>query len=146
MSDFSIPPYVSILKERFGEDIQVESDGRKIKFQGQIADPLFSLLHSNSQFRFLELITCVQRSAEHFELIYQFLCNGFKERMFFQVLIKNKREMVFSLGSLWPIAVYYEREIHEMFGLCFDSALSNSKLLLTDEQSHPLLKEPSAWN
>lgn len=88
-------------------------------------------------------ITCVHtplNQEEPFELIYHLLSVVFNKRICLKVLTQSDVRLN-SVFSLFPNALWYEREIREMFGLCFENHPDLRRLITDDEQEiFPLLK------
>ena len=47
-----------------------------------------------------------------------------------------------SVSSVWPTAEWHEREVWDMFGICFDGHPNLRRILMTDDyDGHPLRKD-----
>ena len=89
---------------------------------------------------FLETLTATDFS-DCFELAYFF--NHWKEfsRCVFKVVIPKTRENATSIHDITPAANWFEREIHDMYGLPFRGHPNLKRLLLPESSAiHPLLK------
>jgi NADH:ubiquinone oxidoreductase subunit C len=56
-------------------------------------------------------------SGENFQLYYHFDLNGIKT---FKVTISDKTPIIKSITDIFPSAEFYEREIHDFFGIEFE--------------------------
>ena len=88
----------------------------------------------------LSTITCLQE--ERFLMLYHFWCYG---NLTLRIELAADDLQVHSICPLIPGAEYYEREVHEMYGIEF-AGLSNPKpLLLPDtwKGGYPMRREDS---
>lgn len=75
-------------------------------------------------------------------ITYHLYSTTTKQRVFIRTYITRMHDRLKSVQKIWSCALYYEREIHEMFGMTFDSENCNQKLLLPEEwQGFPLRKD-----
>lgn len=89
---------------------------------------------------FLESLTAVDFS-ECFELVYHFNRRDSHARAAVKVLVSKDGGHAPSISSVCKAANWYEREIHEMFGITFDGHPNLKNLLLPESSTiHPLLK------
>ncbi len=89
---------------------------------------------------FLESLTAVDFS-ECFEVVYHF--NSWKpsQRSCVKILVTKDSGRAPSLSSIYKSALWFEREVCEMFGITFDGHPDLKKLLLPESSEiHPLLK------
>lgn len=65
-----------------------------------------------------------------------------KQRVFIRSFISRVHDSQKSVQKFWSCALFYEREIHEMFGIVFDLENSNQPLLLPEGwRGFPLRKD-----
>lgn len=58
------------------------------------------------------------------------------------VAFVGREEPVASVASLWPGAVWYERELYDLFGVSFEGHPDLKRILMPDDwQGHPLRKD-----
>ena len=94
-----------------------------------------SFLRDDAACRFVQLtdITAVHypRQAEEFSLLYRLTSPMLNRRICLKV--QTARDVaVSSLGAVFPNAVWYEREIREMFGVSFENHPDLRRLLIDE--------------
>jgi len=57
-------------------------------------------------------------TGEHYQLLYHFDINGIKT---FKITIPDKKPTIKSIIDIFPSAEFYEREIHDFFGIEFEN-------------------------
>jgi len=80
-------------------------------------------------------------TTKSFDLLYHFDINGIKT---FKVNITRKRPIIESIINVFPSADFYEREIHDLFGVEFKgNPRLHEKFLLPDDwkDEPPFLKK-----
>ncbi len=93
-----------------------------------------------SQSYFLESLTAVDFS-ECFEVVYHFNSWKPQDRSCVKILVAKDSNHAPSLSSIYKSALWFEREVCEMFGITFDGHPNLKKLLLPESSEiHPLLK------
>ncbi len=89
---------------------------------------------------FLESFTTVD-FKECFELVYHFNHWDSCQRSCVKVLVPKEKSIAPSISSIYKSANWFEREIHEMFGIGFDGHPNLKRLLLPESSTiFPLLK------
>lgn len=79
---------------------------------------------------------------ERFEVVYQLYSTSLRHEIRLRVLLPEKNAHVESAVPLWEGANWLEREVFDMFGICFDNHPNLTRVLLPDDwEGHPLLKE-----
>jgi NADH/F420H2 dehydrogenase subunit C len=94
--------------------------------------------------RMLLDLTCVDRpeEPERFEMVYHFLSLDSSIRLRLKVRLPAGRPSVASLTGLWKNADWLEREVYDLFGVCFEGHPDLRRLLLYDGfEGHPLRKD-----
>jgi len=77
-----------------------------------------------------------------FEVVYHFYSLSKNHRLRFKVRVEEKDAVVSSLTSIWPVANWFEREVWDMFGICFEGHSDLRRILMYEEFSgHPLRKD-----
>lgn len=98
---------------------------------------------SRSLFKVLTDITAVDypERPERFEVVYNLLSLKFNSRLRVKVLTDEKTAVP-SASSLFSSACWYEREVWDMYGVCFDKN-PDLRRILTDYgfEGHPLRKD-----
>lgn len=89
----------------------------------------------------LSTITCLQK--ECFLMLYHFWCYG---NLTLRIELAADDLEVHSICPLIPGAEYYEREVHEMYGIEFTGLQNPQPLLLPDswKGGYPMRKEDSS--
>ncbi len=140
------------LTERFGEAVREDPAGADmptlVVSSGQAPELLRYLKQEAPQrFRRLEDITAVDESArarrpDHdYTLVYHLLCHDNGDYLRVKVPLKGDAPSAPSITSLWPNANWYEREVHDMFGIGFTGHPDLRRILMPDSwKGHPLRK------
>jgi NADH-quinone oxidoreductase subunit C len=82
-------------------------------------------------------------SRGYYHLLYHFDIEGIKT---FKVLVPKKKPVIPSIVDTFPSAEFYEREIHDFFGIEFKgNPKLHERIFLPDdwEDKHPLKKNKS---
>jgi NADH-quinone oxidoreductase subunit C len=107
----------------------------------------FRVLRDNPElaFDFLSDITAVdywQKREPRFEVVYQITSLKNRRRLRLRVPVPESDPVVESLTPLWRGANFLEREVWDLFGICFIGHPDLRRILLYDEfQGHPLRKD-----
>jgi len=136
----------SILKEKFGENIEFEEKGKEFMIIVD-KDFLFECLkllreHPFLFFDFLTDITAIDHYPQdkRFEIVYHLYSFKFSRRI--RVKSKLEEPEIKSCVSIWKSASWPEREIYEMFGIHFFDHPNLKSLLLWDKfEGFPLRKD-----
>jgi len=89
---------------------------------------------------YLESLTAVD-FLECFEVVYHFNRWDSHARSCVKILVQKDSNRAPSLSSVYKSAIWFEREVHEMFGIVFEGHPGLKNLLLPDSSRiHPLLK------
>lgn len=116
------------------------------RIQGSIpADKLYGFavtLKNSLGFEHLSAISCVDWIDERrFELVYHFW--NYEQGILVQAKISVDRENPKqpTISDLWQPAKFFERDIHEMFGVDFPGNEDLSKYILSDWQGPPPMRK-----
>jgi len=95
-------------------------------------------------FLHLSAISCVDWIAQkEFELVYHFW--NYDEKVLVMAKIRIPREEGEShfntISDLWQPAKFFERDIHEMFGVYFDGSEDMERYILTDWNGPPPMRK-----
>jgi len=147
MSDTLPEPLHLVLHEIGG--IRVESKGPRRSNVYLDADRLLSLLgllKGRLGYLHLSAISCVDWPAtEEFELVYQLWSYETNHLISAHVRIAKNPGRFVSVYDLYTPAGFYERDIHEMFGVYFDGAPDLRRFILTEwDGPPPMLKSFSS--
>jgi NADH-quinone oxidoreductase subunit C len=94
-------------------------------------------------YNFLEDVTAVDwyPSSPRFQISYEILSHGFKERIRLRVMV-DETTAVDSITPVWPSANFYEREVFDLFGIRFEGHPNLRRIMMPDDwQGHPLRKD-----
>jgi len=92
-------------------------------------------------FRLITISALDSRGVYH--LLYHFDINGIKT---FKVLVSEKKPIIETITDIFPSAEFYEREIHDFFGIEFKgNPKLHEKMFLPDDwkERPPLRKDKS---
>lgn len=77
-----------------------------------------------------------------FAVVYHLYSLVHNERLRLKVRVEAKNPVVASVINLWPAADWFEREVFDMYGICFDGHPNLKRLLMWEEfEGHPLRKD-----
>ena len=103
---------------------------------------LLELLKGRLGFFHLSAISCVDRIDEgQFELVYHVWSLKLKIIVSAHIRIPREPGEYVSIYDLHEPAGFFERDIHEMFGVVFDGALSLDKFILTSWDGPPPMRK-----
>jgi len=89
----------------------------------------------------LGMVTAVDH-IDHFEMVYRLTSRFMSVGMFLKCVVSRENPSVISLVSLWPAALWQEREVYDLFGIAFEGHPDMRRILLADDWSgHPLRKD-----
>jgi NADH:ubiquinone oxidoreductase subunit C len=72
-------------------------------------------------------------TGENYQLLYHFDLNGIKT---FKITISDKTPIIKTITDIFPSAEFYEREIHDFFGIEFEGNIRlHEKMFLPDNWS-----------
>lgn len=77
---------------------------------------------------------------EPFQIMYHFYSPKLKQRLTIYIFLAEDLPIQ-TISNIYLNADWYEREIHEMFGILFDYHTDFRSLFLSDCDSHPLRKD-----
>lgn len=94
-------------------------------------------------FLHLSAISCVDWIDDgEFELVYHFWNYDEKVLVMAKIRIPREEESHFdTISNLWQPAKFFERDIHEMFGIYFDGSEDMEKYILTDWNGPPPMRK-----
>lgn len=79
--------------------------------------------------------------SKRFEVVYNLLSIKFNYRVCIKVKV-SEEESVPSLHSIYPNAIWYQREVFDMYGVDFSNSTDNRRILTDYEfEGHPLRKD-----
>jgi NADH-quinone oxidoreductase subunit C len=117
--------------ERSGCVLEIEAKADQVKALAGVA--------READF-YLESVTAAD-FTDGVQLIYHFNSFGPRSRVLVRVQI-SRGATVRSIGDLYDSALWYEREVFDLFGIRFDDHPDLRRLLLPEDADfHPLLKD-----
>ena len=96
------------------------------------------------EFNFLSDVTAVDwlPAEPRFQVTYHLLSHRLKERVRLRVTLSGSDAVVESIITMWPAANFFEREIHDLFGIRFIGHPNLARILMPDDwEGHPLRKD-----
>jgi NADH-quinone oxidoreductase subunit C len=146
----SADPIVARLREAFGDSIlgeKHEFGEREVTVRREVVPALARLLRDEPglEFNYLMDLTAVDYLGvreTRFEVVYHFYSLSTNERLRVCVPLAEEQAEIPSLTGLWRAADWYEREVHEFYGIRFAGHPDPRKLLLYDSfKGYPLRKD-----
>ncbi len=122
--------------------------------KSKIVDALGHLKTTEKPYRMLYDITAIdERTRQHrqsqpnsdFTVVYHLLSFDRNEDIRIKVALLGELPSIPSITRLWASANWYEREVWDMFGVCFEGHPHLTRILMPQTwQGHPLRKEHPA--
>lgn len=110
---------------------------------------LLELLRGRASFVHLSAISCVDWiDEEEFELVYHIWSYEMNTLVSAHTRIPREPGIYISVYDLYPNCAFYERDIHEMFGVFFEGSPCMDKLILTEWEGPPPMRkefDSEAW-
>jgi NADH-quinone oxidoreductase subunit C len=139
---------VELLNSRYGQLPTSESRGetRVVLTKDKLLDAM-RLLKEKRGFDLLVDITCVdylryRRATDRFGLVYLLASTETNERLTIRAYVNEPHLTVPSMVPLWLGADWMEREVWDMFGICFEGHPDLRRILMPEEfASFPLRKD-----
>lgn len=136
------------LIEAIAAETQVEGFERKKerRIEGSVASETLhafaAAMHSRVGFEHLSAISCVDWIHDgEFELVYHFW--SYRDKCLVSAKTRIDREIATmgTITDLWQPASFFERDIHEMFGVVFAGNTDLEKYILTDWNGPPPMRK-----
>src|SRR5438094_1950968 len=139
---------IDALKARFGDLPVSEFRGetRVVLAKGKLLDAM-RLLKDDRGFDLLVDVTCVdylnyRDATSRFGLVYLLANTATNERLTVRVYLDEPDLTVPSMVPLWAGANWLEREVYDMFGICFEGHPDLRRILMPEEfTAFPLRKD-----
>ncbi len=110
---------------------------------------LLELLKGRAGFVHLSAISCVDWLEQgEFELVYHVWSYELSTLVSAHIRIPRERATYLSVYDLYQPAAFFERDIHEMYGLFFDGSPDMEKFILTEWDGPPPMRkefDSEAW-
>lgn len=133
----------SVFREIPGLRVQHQGERRiKVEAHAQALPSLLGLLKGRSGYLHLSAISCIDwPEAGEFELAYHLWSYETKVLVSVHVRVPKEPGIYVSVYDIHQPAGYFERDIHEMFGLLFEGAPDMRPFILTEwDGPPPMLK------
>lgn len=112
------------------------------RVEAQALHSFASALRTRVGFEHLSAISCVDWLAEgQFELVYHFWSYRDNCLVSAHVRIARDTATMETITDLWQPASFFERDIHEMFGVFFQGNTDLEKYILTDWNGPPPMRK-----
>lgn len=151
MSRQSLAPQLEFLLQEI-EGIRIRRKGPRrvrVDLAAETLPALLELLKGRAGYVHLSAITCVDwMEQEEFELVYHLW--SYETRVLVMAHIRLPRDpgVYLSVYDLFKPAAFFERDIHEMFGLYFEGSPDMGKFILTEWEGPPPMRKDfdgEAW-
>lgn len=110
----------------------------KVEVRPDALPTLLGLLKGQAGYLHLSAISCVDRPAlDEFELVYHVWSYEVKTLVSAHVLIPKKPGRYTSVYDIYTPAAFFERDIHEMFGVYFEGSPNMEPFILTEWYGPP---------
>ncbi len=107
---------------------------------GELINAL-SFLKSHS-YRHLSTISCVDWIDDNeFELVYHLFSYDDKINISLKTRINREKATFVTLKEIWPVAEFYERDIHDFFGVEFEGNDNMEELILENWNDIPPMRK-----
>lgn len=110
---------------------------------------LLELVKGRAGYVHLSAISCVDWLAQgEFELVYHLWSYELKILLMAHIRIARDPGVYLSVYDLYQPAAFFERDIHEMFGLYFEGSPDMGKFILTEWEGPPPMRkefDSEAW-
>lgn len=131
------------LEEIFGDLKVNEIDDREVKIDAE-PDRIIGILSTLKEIGYshLSILTCVDWIEEKkLELIYILYSWNDGGKFLISTRINREKPKFLTVMHLWPVARFYEREIHEFFGVEFEGNDDMKPLILENWDDIPPLRK-----
>jgi len=139
-----------LLDEIEGIKVKRKSDRRiRIDVAAEALPALLELLQGRASYVHLSAITCVDWiEDDEFELVYHVWSYESHSLVSAHIRIPRDPGVYLSIYDLYQPAAFFERDIHEMYGLYFEGSPSMEKFILTEWEGPPPMRkdfDAEAW-
>jgi len=140
----------NLLTELEGIEIRRKSSRRlRIDVEASALPALLELLRGRASYVHLSAISCVDWPDEaQFELVYHVWSYELQSLVSAHTRIPRKPGVYISVYDIYTPAAFFERDIHEMFGVFFEGSPDMSKFILTEWDGPPPMRkdfDSEAW-
>lgn len=140
----------SLLKEVEGVEVRRKSPRRlRVDVDARALPALLALLRGRASFVHLSAISCVDwPDDDAFELVYHVWSYEMQSLVSAHTRIAREPGVYVSVYDLYPPAGFFERDIHEMYGVFFEGSPDMEKFILTEWDGPPPMRkdfDSEAW-
>lgn len=133
-------------------DIQVKADDKRrirLDVPAKELPALLELLKGRAGFLHLSAISCVDWPEDNeFELVYHLWSYQISTLVSAHIRVARDPGKYISVYDLYQPAAFFERDIHEMYGLFFEGSPDMEKFILTEWDGPPPMRkefDSEAW-
>lgn len=144
---------------RWLDDLLTEIEGIKVRrksskrlrvdIEPDALPALLALLRGRASYVHLSAISCVDWPKEkQFELVYHLWSYEMQSLVSAHTRIAREPGIYLSVYDLYPPAAFFERDIHEFYGIRFEGSPDMSKFILTEWDGPPPMRkdfDSEAW-
>jgi len=140
----------SLLHELEGIEVRRKSSRRlRVDVAPDALPALLELLRGRASYVHLSAITCVDwMDKDQFELVYHVWSYELQSLVSAHTRIPREPGVYISVYDIYTPAAFFERDIHEMFGIWFEGSPDMSKFILTEWDGPPPMRkefDSEAW-
>ena len=132
-----------LLEEIEGLKIRWDSPRRlRVDLPAETLPALLGLLKGRAGYVHLSAITCVDwPGQQEFELVYHLWSYELKVLIMAHIRINREPGVYLSMYDLYRPAAFFERDIHEMYGIHFEGSPDMEKFILTEWDGPPPMRK-----
>lgn len=139
-----------VLAEIEGVEIRRKSSRRlRVDVASDALPALLALLRGRASYVHLSAISCVDwPDDDEFELVYHVWSYEMQSLVSAHTRVPRAPGIYLSVYDIYPPAAFYERDIHEFYGVFFEGSPDMSKFILTEWDGPPPMRkdfDAEAW-
>jgi NADH-quinone oxidoreductase subunit C len=140
----------NLLEQVDGLEVRRKSSRRlRVDLDADALPALLELLRGRASYVHLSAISCVDWPDDNqFELVYHVWSYEMQALVSAHTRIPRDTARYISVYDIYPPAAFFERDIHEMFGVYFEGSPDMSKFILTEWDGPPPMRkdfDSEAW-
>jgi len=140
----------NLLTELEGIEVRRQSSRRlRVDVEASALPALLALLRGRASYVHLSAISCVDWPDDNqFELVYHVWSYEMQSLVSAHTRIAREPGVYISVYDIYTPAAFFERDIHEMFGVFFEGSPDMSKFILTEWDGPPPMRkdfDSEAW-
>jgi NADH-quinone oxidoreductase subunit C len=145
MTDKNLPDRLAAVFKEMPQDVEFKATSArrlKVELRSDALLTLLALLKGNAGYIHLSAISCIDwPELEAFELVYHIWSYEVKTLVSAHIRVPKQPGRFVSVYDLYKPAGFFERDIHEMFGVYFEGSPNLQPFILTEwEGEPPMLK------